>query len=233
MASYTLDFPDIGPVTVTKKRGMRSLRLRISPKGEVLVSTPWSVPKPIVSAFVKERKKWILDNTDSHPITYRSGMTIGKNTKLYISELNARNRSSVTPDGLMIDLAGKFDAENHTQQAYIEKKIIQAMQVEAENELLPRLDELARQTGHTFNQAYIKRLSSRWGSCDQDKNIILNVFLLQIPEKLQDYVMLHELTHTIYMNHSPEFWRHMEDLMPSVKLYRKLIKKYRPRIEPR
>jgi len=234
MSTYVLEDSVVGAIKVTKKRGMRTLRMRLSPKGEVLVSVPWSVPRPFVSQFVKDRREWIQSNTkNDHHIPLQNGMVVGANTKLYISDGASRNFAKMDSTGLRIKLAGRFNPTDKTQQSYIEKKALEAMITEAENELLPRLEAMAASTGHVFNQAYIKRLSSRWGSCDQDKNIILNVFLLQLPSKLQDYVMLHELTHTVYLNHSPAFWDHMEKHMPSVRLYKKLTRQYRPRIEPR
>lgn len=231
MSSYTLQFDEIGLVKVTKKRGMRSIRLRISPKGDVLVSAPWSVPRIFIEKFINERKKWILENATDSQAPLKSGMVIGSNTVLNITDGNGRNRTSHSTNTLNIKLAGIYNPSNKAQQQYIEKKIIEAMQTEAEYVLLPRLDYLAKTTGHEFNQAYIKRLTSRWGSCDSNQNIILNVFLLQLPKELQDYVMLHELTHTKYMNHSPAFWKHMETLVPKTKQYRKLLKTHRPRIE--
>lgn len=233
MSSYTIEIAGVGPVKVTKKRGMRSLRLRINPKGEVAVSAPWTVPKGYVEQFIADRRDWIIKNNSSPQAPLMSGVYFGASSKLIIRERHSRNYTVADGRNLIVHLAGEFDPSDRKQQDYIEKKVIAAMQTEAENVLLPRLEQLAIQTGHEFNQAYVKRLTSRWGSCDSQKNIILNVFLLQLPEKLRDYVILHELTHTKYMDHSTGFWRHMEELMPSVRLYRKLLKQYQPRIETR
>ena len=233
MSTYNLEIPEIGQIKVTKKRGMRSMRLRISPKGEILVSTPWNIPRNIIYGFINDRREWIVKNTLDTAIPLQDGMIFGNNTKLQIIEGSGRKHSSVGSSGFKIKLDGKFDLADTTQQKYIEKKVIEAMQTEAENILLPRLHYLAQSTNHSFNQAYVKRLSSRWGSCDSKKNITLNVFLLQLPEVLQDYVIFHELSHTKYMNHSPEFWLHMDSLISNVKIHRKQIKVHRPRIEPR
>lgn len=232
-STYNLDFPDIGSVIVTKKRGMSSIRMRISPKGDVHVSAPWSVPKSYIAAFVRDRKDWIAENTAKSPVILTDGMIVGHNTRLFFIENAARNHSSISTAGLHIKLKGKFAPTDKGQQSYIEKKVIMAMQNEAENILLPRLNSLANHFDHHFNQAYVKRLSSRWGSCDQDKNITLNVFIVQLPAHLRDYVMLHELTHTKYMNHSADFWAHMERLMPGSKKIKKELKEYHTRVEPR
>ena len=57
--------------------------------------------------------------------------------------------------------------------------------------------------------------------------------MLQIPEDLQQYVILHELTHTKHLNHSPTFWAHLESLLPNMRNLRKELKQHQPRIEPR
>lgn len=230
MSSYELTLDDIGLVKVTKKRGMKSLRMRISPKGEILVSAPWSVPKPFISRFISDRKDWIAANTKTQPRVFRHGSMYANGKILKIDTGYSRNSAKTLDSGILVRIAGKFDSSDRSQQTYIEKKIIESMYTEAENVLLPRLYELSKLYNHPFNQAYVKRLSGRWGSCDQNKDIILNIFLLQVPTKLQDYVILHELTHTKHLNHSSDFWDHMSELMPSHKLYRKMLKNYSPAI---
>ena len=101
---------------------------------------------------------------------------------------------------------------------------------QAEHELLPRLADLATQTNHSFNQAYAKRLTSRWGSCDSKQNIILNVYLVQLPPELIDYVIFHELAHTQHMNHSAQFWNHLAKYCPEYKALRKRLRSVDPKI---
>lgn len=233
MSSYCLDFSAIGSVKVTKKRGMKSMRLRINPRGEIVVSAPWHVPKSVVISFIRERQEWLLKNKSNYSLHLRNGMQFGNNLQLHLNSGAVKNSSVVASNKLVVRLVGSRDPANPKQQAYIESKIITAMQAEAENILLPRLYDLSTRTKHTFNQAYVKRLSSRWGSCDQEKNIILNVFLLQLPPALQEYVMLHELTHTRYMHHGKDFWDHMKSYLPHLNALKKELKKHHPRIEER
>ena len=56
----------------------------------------------------------------------------------------------------------------------------------------------------------------------------LNIMLMTLPNELIDYVLLHELTHTKYMNHSPDFWRALEEVCPDAKQKRRFIKRYSP-----
>ncbi len=233
MSAYELSIPEVGVVKVSKKRGQSSLRIRLSPKGEVFVSAPWALPKIAIERYVFSKKDWILENLPDYDLVFKNGMKFGDKLELVVHENSLKNRSKLVSNTLNVYVAGDFNANNKSQQAFIEKKVLSAMKLEAEAVLLPRLNDLAKVTGHDFNQAYVKNLKSRWGSCDREKNIILNIYMLQLPQELQDYVILHELTHTKHLNHSGAFWTHLENLAPEAKRLRKELKVHQPRIEPR
>ena len=72
--------------------------------------------------------------------------------------------------------------------------------------LLPRLAQLAHQHGFTYRKSFIKNNKTNWGSCSNVNNINLNLKLMNLPEHLRDYVILHELCHTRIKNHGAQFW---------------------------
>lgn len=70
----------------------------------------------------------------------------------------------------------------------------------------PWLLRLAKERGFELNRVLVKSQRTRWASCSKQKIISLNLKLLFIPEDLIRYVLIHELCHTVNMNHSREFW---------------------------
>lgn len=69
----------------------------------------------------------------------------------------------------------------------------------------------------------IKNQSSRWGSCSTKGNLNFNYRLALIPLELADYVIVHELCHLIEFNHSPNFWAHVERVLPDYEMKRKAL----------
>jgi predicted metal-dependent hydrolase len=82
---------------------------------------------------------------------------------------------------------------------------IEALRAAAKAILPSRVEELAAQHGLKYGRVSIRASRSKWGSCSATCNISLSLFLMILPEHLRDYVILHELAHTVHHNHSPRF----------------------------
>lgn len=76
---------------------------------------------------------------------------------------------------------------------------------QAKSELPPRLAELSRIYGFTYNKVSIKHNSTNWGSCSTKGNINLNLNIVRLPSVLRDYVLLHELCHLRHHDHGQAF----------------------------
>ncbi|MGN6385374.1 MAG: M48 family metallopeptidase [Verrucomicrobiota bacterium] len=85
--------------------------------------------------------------------------------------------------------------------------VLQNLRAIATPELINRTFELARELGFEVRRVSVRNQSSRWGSCSVRKNISLNWKLIQTPEVVRDYIIIHELCHLLVMNHSDRFWR--------------------------
>lgn len=83
--------------------------------------------------------------------------------------------------------------------------------------LVPRLEFLSGETGLGFKHSQVRLQRSRWGSCSSRGSISLNAAALFVEPVLVDYLILHELSHTRHMNHSPKFWSLLESLAPGAR----------------
>ena len=82
---------------------------------------------------------------------------------------------------------------------------IEAVRRKARSILLPKIEKLAEEHGFTYNRVFIKNNKTNWGSCSVKGNINLNISLIFLPERLQEFVILHELSHLRYPNHGKNF----------------------------
>ena len=110
---------------------------------------------------------------------------------------------------------------------YAQKTLPPINRTKAKTILTIRLKYLAQKYGFKFNRVFIRNQKTRWGSCSTKNNISLNMNLAGLPQELQDYVILHELMHTKFKNHSKKFWAEMDKLVGDSKKLRKRMKEYR------
>lgn len=83
-----------------------------------------------------------------------------------------------------------------------------------------RLDSFAAFYGVTYRRVTIKQVTTRWGSCSKQGNLNFTVKLLHLPERLVDYLLVHELCHLREMNHSSKFWALVEKAIPDYRVCR-------------
>ena len=96
----------------------------------------------------------------------------------------------------------------------------------ATRELPPRVRALAKLHGIEIGSVTVRNQKSRWGSCSRRGTISLNWRLIQTPEFVRDYIILHELAHRRQMNHSPLFWQEVARLCPGYEAAEHWIKKH-------
>ncbi len=96
----------------------------------------------------------------------------------------------------------------------------------AKKQLTSHLHELAKRFEFSYNKVSIRNQKTRWGSCSHNNNISLNRKILRLPEKLQEYILLHELVHTRIKDHSMKFWQELEKILPQARELNKELKKY-------
>ncbi len=234
MATKQITLPDIGPVTLYKRKGNRSLRLSIGTHGEVRVSLPFWVSYGTAEDFVKGRAAWIADHQPQRTPLLVHGQLIGKAHRLHFAPTaGERITTRLSLTEIRVHHPTTVSSDHQHVQAKALTASIRALRQEAEQLLPNRLRRLAKLHGFDFKSVGVKQLRSRWGSCSSTREITLNLFLMQLPWHLIDYVLLHELTHTKVMQHGPPFWHELERYLPTARDLRRELNSYQPVLNTR
>ncbi len=227
----TINDEEFGAITVRRSTRATQVRLRVAPDGTLRASMPVYAPLFLLKRLIKSSRPQLRKMLEqAQPETsYSDGQQIGKSHTLIVSrgpKLSAtRNKQHVVvtlPEGMSLS-----DAEVIRK---VRDASILALRLESKSYLPKRLQYIATQYGFRYSKVRFSHASSRWGSCSSNGTISLNIALMKLPFELIDYVIIHELAHTVHMNHSSEFWSLVEKGDPQYKLHRKMLKLEAPSI---
>lgn len=218
---------DSQTVTIYKRRSSRSLRLSVTATGQIRVTIPTWTPYRAGLEFARSRQGWIAAHQQP-TAAIEDGQPIGKAHHIRLIEDGQISKTVSRVSASEIIVRYPFGTDPLEIQKVAQSAAKRALRSQAEKLLPQRLQSLAQRHNLTYKSVAVRQLKSRWGSCDQTGHIILNIFLLQLPWELIDYVLLHELTHTRILRHGSDFWQAMENVYPATRSSRKEIKKYQP-----
>lgn len=216
-------------VKIYKRKGSRNLRLTITSTGVARVTIPAWAPYRAGLEFAKSRDPWIRMNTPTQSIlTHQQAVGKAHRLNLVRSVSASRVLTRLGNNTVTVTYPTNFDETSTEVQDAAKKASIRALRAQAEQLLPIRLRDLANAHGFSYKGVSIKQLKGRWGSCDNQSRIVLNLYLMQLPWDLIDYVLLHELTHTNILKHGPDFWAAMEEVLPHAKSYKKRLRTHQP-----
>ena len=201
------------------------MRISISPLGEVRLSIPWYVPKSTGLKYLKSKKDWIKIHTVKINTDWLDGQRLYSDYQLRIAGHSKKTvRTALEGKTLRIYLPSTYSPDQKRQA--ISKYVNRFLRTQGEKVLIPKIMSLAERSDFQLRGVVIKNLKSRWGSCNHEKVVTLNSSLLKLPEDLVEYVMVHELAHTRYLNHSKSFWNEVVSILPDYKERRKSLKDF-------
>jgi len=228
MAQKKFSIEGVGEILVVKRRRSRHLRISISPAGTARVSIPYWAPYSTGVNFAKSKAKWLQKNIDRNSANKLPiGAKIGKNHTLSFSQISSR-KTSTRVSQLEVKVVSSHPFDHPEVQLAMKSAAERALKRQAMNLLPLRTAGLAKKHGYSYSSIKIKKLTSRWGSCNSRKEITLSYFLMQLPWRLIDYVILHELVHTVHLDHSRAFWHEMDKLLPNIKELRREARQHKP-----
>ena len=151
-------------------------------------------------------------------------------------EVRVRAPYFVSEQDIKKFVESKFDwIEKHLKKLECDMDVLESEGMFSEEEL-KKLVNLAKQVvpekvayyarimNVNYGRIAIRKQRSRWGSCSREGNLNFNCLLMMAPPEVLDYVVVHELSHRLEMNHSPRFWAQVERILPDYKKPRKWLK---------
>ena len=212
-----VQYPQIGDVLFVPSVTARYIRISMKPFGGIRVTVPKRTSMNMAKTFVESKIDWIRQTQARISIhenrrTVFTPDTVFSTQKRQLQLLPWKSeqfRTQLSKDALKIFYPHETDFRSEQAQEIIREFIISTLRKEAKEYLPQRTEQLAATHGFKFRGVTVKNISSRWGSCSSADHINLNIHLVRLPEHLTDYVILHELPHTIHKNHRDVFWKHL------------------------
>lgn len=203
----------------------RSLSLTISKDGALIVRAPKRLSMEYIYSFIKQKEKWILNKQraiqNSHLINnnFYNGSEYLFCGKVYTKiEINKLKDIELSDDNIFFP-AGLDDYKTAMLAIKWYSKVTKEI-------LKTRVEYFADLMQVNYTLIKIDNSKLRWGSCDQKGVIKFNLRLAMLPHKVIDYIIIHELSHLLEFNHSKEFYKIIESIMPDYKKYRAQLKEY-------
>ena len=206
----TVVHPVIGEVTVSRTRRATRIALSVRPDGSVRLSYPMFVSQRRALRFLDEKCDWIMANRQRMESRY-GAEPLGDNYRtrqhtLHFEPANVEKTSVKIKDGrVVVKYPAGLDTTSGEVQSVAEKGIVEALRIEAREALPGMAARLAAQHGFRCGDVRVKASRSKWGSCTARNDINLSLFIALLPDHLAEYIVLHELCHTVHKDHSERF----------------------------
>ena len=116
-------------------------------------------------------------------------------------------------------------SSSKTVSLYNKSSKLSLKYIEIESDIIiKRVIVLAKKHGFKHGKISVKKMKTRWGSCSYKNNININLCVCYLPQDLQDYIILHELTHTVVKNHSRHFWYELHKISDDIDTMRQRLR---------
>ncbi len=184
------------PITIQKSKKIKTLSLNITPSLEVILKMPDSCSQARAHAFLKEQKAWLQKTLSAMQEKYSllHSQTYQNKILVFDEEKNANDYTLTELKKIL--------------KTYLEQK-------------LPLIAQ-KMQTSYTgFN---IRNNAKVLGSCSYHNRLSFALLLVCAQKEAIDYVIIHELAHTIHKNHSKNFWRCVKTFCPNYRALRERLK---------
>ncbi len=208
-------------------KAMKRLRVRITPPdGAVAVSAPFGTPEHVIERFLNENNGWILQTQTA--VRLRSPrperLATGGRVRLWGTwrevVLADAARASARLVGEQIHIRcphGDDEAARRAMEAFYRREVGPVLQ--------QSLAQWEPRVGRSPAGTKLRRMTSRWGSCNTVTAVItFNTALAKFAPEASEFVVVHELVHLLERGHGPAFKAHMNRLLPEWSARRQLLR---------
>lgn len=204
------------------RKEVKHARLRVSEDGKVRIIAPPTFSEDDISAMLKKKAKWIDSNLKyfkrmSTIELQRNQLLLFGNRYSYFYDTTYAQKVTVDHEHKTIT-SQKDLLDPKTQEKWYRRV--------AKKHLTKRTKELSAKMKLPFNKLFIRESKTKWGNCSKEKNISLNWKLIKAPDYVIDYIIIHELLHTVVMSHTHKFWTLLKSYYPDYKESIKWLEKY-------
>lgn len=212
------------PYTVRLSDRAKRLQIKVGHAGNVEIVVPKRMRQVDIHELLDEHREWIT-RARKRLLQSRAGrphLIEPVPRKIELTALNESwtvvRRPGALPGIAIHENLRQLDLHFATNEEA--KDLLRKwLHKRARSILNPWLQTVADRHGFVINKIFVKCQKSRWGSCSSQKNININRNLLFLPAELVEYLFVHELCHTKYLNHSARFWSLVSSIEPKYEKY--------------
>ena len=177
MATSVILDEEFGEVAVRYYPSSRSLRFRLTPKGQLAISAPLRTPKFAITHALKANRDVIrtMISSNRKDVRYEQDMPIGKSHRLVIVGSDLQTELKVTTKNrvIYVHTSDPTTIDSAQSQRLIQAEVIKALRKEAKAYLPRRLQFLATRHGYAYDSTRLTHAGTRWGSCSSSGTIML------------------------------------------------------------
>ena len=202
---------------VSRTDRIKSARIKVE-EGIIIVVVPRLLSQERIKKLLDDKKLWIKQKIALHPQAkvihekqYVSGEAfsyLGRNYRLKVAE------GELTPIKLVQGRLAISVPKGSSQSKLVKYALTSWLRTRAELKLREKLIRYSPIVGVETNGYKVKSFQSRWGSCTPRGRVDFNWKIIMAPNRVVDYVVVHELCHLKQHDHSPQFWKLVESIMP-------------------
>lgn len=229
---------EIDGITIElQRKRVKNINLRIRADGTVHVSAPLRTPQATVEAFVRSKADWIRDRVqlrqeqaEEAPRRWADGEQVfvwGEPAPLVLTEAaSVRSEGVRLTDGkLFVAVANRYSGEGDDAVAHRERLVERWQAAQVRDAALPLLEQHGKRMGVQAGSLRLRRMKSRWGSCNvRTGAITLNSELARFPHQCLEQVVVHELCHLLEPSHNARFHALMDRYYPAWPEARRLLR---------